>query len=73
MLYAQWLANVLQAMGVAPGEFELWKDSAGNVQHGYGTAFLTQDTWTPPYVQHYQSTTSPYFTGASGPLPFLKA
>lgn len=73
VLYAQWLANVLQAMGVAPGEFELWKDSAGNVQHGYGTAFLTQDTWTPPYVQHYQSTTSPYFTGASGPLPFLKA
>jgi hypothetical protein len=73
VLYAQWLANVLQAMGVAPSEFELWTDSSGNVQKGYGTAYLTDDGWTPPYDQHYQSLSSPYFTGASGPLPFLKA
>jgi hypothetical protein len=67
VLYAQWLANVLQSMGLAPSEFELWN------QKGYGTAFLTQDGWTPPYNQHYGSLGSPYFTQASGPLPFIVA
>jgi hypothetical protein len=72
VLYAQWLANVLQAMGVQPAEFELWKDSSGNVQHGYGLPFVCEDYETPAYQQHYQNTSSPYFTGASGPLPFIK-
>jgi hypothetical protein len=73
LLYAQWLANVLQSMGISPSEFELWQDKNGNVQKGYGTAYLTDDTWTPPYNKHYVGLSSPYFTGASSPLPFLKA
>jgi Protein of unknown function (DUF1552) len=68
LLYEQWLATQLLAMGIAPSEFELWKDSQGNVQHGYGTPYVaTSDT------EHYTSTSSPYFATASTPLPFLKA
>jgi hypothetical protein len=67
LLYNQWLATVLQAMGVGPDEFELWGHK------GYGVPFLTQDDWTPPYRQHYESTTSRYFEMASDILPGLKA
>jgi hypothetical protein len=67
LLYNQFLANVLLAMGVPPVEFERWGHK------GYGYPFLTHETWTPPYAKHYQSTTSRYFTMASDVLPFLKA
>jgi hypothetical protein len=67
LLYNQWLATVLQAMGVTRPEFELWGHK------GYGVPFLTQETWTPPYAKHYASTSSPYFTSASDPLPFIWA
>jgi hypothetical protein len=75
VLYSQWLANVLQGMGVPPAEFELWKDANGNVQHGYGTAYVSTMQCCGALVDqsHYQNTASPYFTGASGPLPFIKA
>jgi hypothetical protein len=67
LLYNQFLATVLQAMGVPPSEFERWGHK------GYGVPFLTQENWTPPYAKHYQNTSSRYFTMASDVLPFLKA
>jgi hypothetical protein len=67
LLYNQWLANVLLAMGVPPSEFELWQHK------GYGVPLLTKESWTPPYAKHYESTTSRYFSMASDVLPFLKS
>jgi hypothetical protein len=67
LLYNQWLANVLLAMGLPNTEFERWGHK------GYGYPFLTRETWTPPYAKHYESTTSRYFQMASDILPFLKA
>jgi len=67
MLYNQWLATVLCAMGVPRAEFERWG------HRGYGVPFLTQDSWTPPYQEHYESTTSRYFQIASDILPMLRA
>jgi hypothetical protein len=65
VLYQQWLATQLLAFGVAPSEFELWQDASGNVEHGYGTPYLSS------YVDHYQSTSSVYFQNASQPLPLI--
>ena len=62
---AIWLATQLLAFGVPPSEFELWKDSNGNVEHGYGTPYLSD------YVEHYQSTSSAYFQNASQPLALI--
>jgi hypothetical protein len=67
VLYAQWLATVLQAMGVPPSEFERWDHK------GYGVPYLGTVDWGPPFKSHYTSTTSPYFTDASNILPFLGA
>ena len=43
MLYSQWLATVLQAMGVPPSEFERWGTK------GYGYPYITKESWTPPF------------------------
>jgi hypothetical protein len=67
LLYAQWLATVLQAMGVPPSEFERWGHK------GYGVPFLTKEDWTPPFRKHYTDTSSRYFSMSSDWLPFLKA
>ncbi|HEX5101425.1 MAG TPA: DUF1552 domain-containing protein [Polyangiaceae bacterium] len=67
LLYSQWLATVLQAMGVPPSEFERWDHK------GYGVPYLGTVDWGPPFKSHYTSTTSRYFTDASNILPFLKA
>ena len=67
VLYNQWLATVLQAMGVPPSDFERWGHK------GYGVPFISKESWTPPYAKHYGDTSSRYFTGASDILPFLKA
>ena len=67
LLYSQWLATVLQAMGVPPSEFERWG------YKGYGYPFITKETWTPPFAKHYGDTSSRYFQDASNWLPFLKA
>lgn len=67
VLYAQWLATVLQSMGIAPSEFELWGHK------GYGVPFITGDTWGPPYKYHYESAESRYFQMASDILPGMKA
>ena len=67
LLYNQFLATVLQAMGVAPSEFERWGHK------GYGVPFISKETWTPPYAKHYTDTSSRYFQMASDPLPLIKA
>ncbi len=67
LLYNQWLATVLQAMGVPPAEFERWGHK------GYGVPYITKDSWTPPFAKHYGDTSSRYFQMASDYLPFLKA
>jgi hypothetical protein len=67
LLYNQWLATVLQAMGVAPSDFERWGHK------GYGVPFISKESWTPPYAKHYGDTSSRYFSMASDVLPFLKA
>jgi hypothetical protein len=71
LLYSQWLATVLQGMGVPPAQFELWKDGSGNVQKGYGTPYLGTDE--KAWSVHYKSLTSSYYTTASTLLPFLTA
>jgi hypothetical protein len=67
MLYGQWLATVLQAMGVPPNEYERWGSK------GYGYPYITKESWTPPFAKHYGDTSSRYFQAASDWLPFLKA
>jgi hypothetical protein len=67
LLYSQWLATVLQTMGVPPSEFERWGHK------GYGVPFITEEDWTPPFGKHYGNTSSRYFQMASDYLPFLKA
>jgi hypothetical protein len=67
LLYSQWLATVLQAMGVPPSEFERWGSK------GYGYPYITKETWTPPFAKHYGDTSSRYFQNASSYLPFLMA
>jgi hypothetical protein len=67
LLYNQWLATVLQAMGVPPSDFERWGHK------GYGVPFVSKESWTPPYAKHYGDTSSRYFSMASDVLPFLKA
>jgi hypothetical protein len=67
VLYNQWLATVLQSMGVPPAEFERWGHK------GYGVPFISGDDWTPPYRDHYIDTDSRYFQMASDVLPLLGA
>jgi hypothetical protein len=67
LLYGQWLATVMRSMGLAPAEWEQWDHK------GYGVPFLTQESWTPPYRQHYENTSSRYFTMASDALPVITA
>jgi hypothetical protein len=67
LLYNQWLATVLQAMGVPPSDFERWNHK------GYGVPFISKESWTPPYAKHYGDTSSKYFNMASDVLPLLKA
>jgi Protein of unknown function (DUF1552) len=85
LLWEQWLATQLLAMGVPTTEWELWQDSMGSTQHGYGTPFVGADqNYGSNYAPHYLPDTptwttgasppanaSPYFANASSPLPFL--
>ena len=84
LLWEQWLATQLLAMGVPASEWELWKDSSGNTQHGYGTPYVGADqNYGSNYAPHYlpslatwaagspAANASPYFANASTPLPFL--
>jgi hypothetical protein len=67
VLYAQWLATVLQSMGVPPSEYERWGHK------GYGVPYVGSAGWGPPYQAHYTDTSSRYFADASKVLPFLQA
>jgi hypothetical protein len=67
VLYSQWLATVLQSMGLAPSEFERWGHK------GYGVPYIGTETWLPPYAYHYQNTESRYFETSSDLLPGIKA
>jgi hypothetical protein len=84
LLWEQWLATQLLAMGVPASQWELWQDASGNTEHGYGTPYVAASgTWEIPYAKHYLPnnpnwaggvptiTSSPYFENASQPLPFL--
>lgn len=66
MLYSQFLATVLRAMGLQPADFERWG------YRGYGRpAVDPPDYGILPFGKHYESTSSRYFQIASDPLPFL--
>lgn len=84
LLWDQWLATQLLAMGVPTTGWELWKDSSGNAQHGYGTPYVGADlNYGSNYAPHYlpnsepwaggspSADASPYFANASTALPFL--
>lgn len=68
VLYNQFLANVLQAMGLSPSDFELWG------YRGYGHPAVDPLGYgVLPFAKHYENTSSRYFQIASDPLPFLEA
>jgi hypothetical protein len=67
MLYNQFLAHVLQSMGMLRTEFERWG------YKGYGVPKVEQPGVSLPFAKHYQNTSSRYFQIASDLLPFLKA
>jgi hypothetical protein len=66
--YNQFLASVLQAMGLTPADFERWG------HRGYGYPLVSPpDFGISPFARHYQDTSSRYFQIASDVLPLLKA
>jgi hypothetical protein len=67
MLYNQFLASVLQAMGMPPSEFERWGHK------GYGLPLVEKAGVSLPFAEHYQDSSSRYFQIASDVLPFLRA
>lgn len=67
VLHGQFLATVLQAMGMAPEEFERWGHK------GYGLPRVERAGVSLPFAEHYVSTSSRYFQIASDILPFLKS
>jgi hypothetical protein len=67
VLYNQFLATVLSAMGMPASEFERWGHK------GYGLPLVERPGVTLPFAAHYQDSSSRYFQMASDVLPFLKA
>lgn len=68
LLYNQFLATVLQAMGMTPPDFERWG------YKGYGHPAVDPAGYgTLPFANHYENSASRYFEIASEVLPFLKA
>lgn len=67
VLHSQFLATVLQAMGMAPDEFERWGHK------GYGLPRVERAGVSLPFAEHYVSTSSRYFQIASDVLPLLKS
>ncbi|HTU63118.1 MAG TPA: hypothetical protein VMF89_31880, partial [Polyangiales bacterium] len=66
VLYNQFLANVLLAMGLARSDFERWG------YRGYGHPAVDPPGYgTLPFAKHYENTSSRYFQIASDLLPFL--
>jgi Protein of unknown function (DUF1552) len=67
LLYNQFLASVLSAMGMPPSEFERWGHK------GYGLPLVEPAGTSLPFATHYRDTSSRYFQMASDVLPLLKA
>jgi hypothetical protein len=65
ILHNQFLASVLQAMGMPASEFERWG------HRGYGVPRVELPGVSVPFAAHYRDTSSRYFQIASDPLPFL--
>jgi hypothetical protein len=63
--YNQFLATVLQAMGMAPSDFERWGHK------GYGLPLVEKPGTSLPFDTHYQNNSSRYFQIASERLAFL--
>lgn len=63
LVYNQWLANVLQSMGLAPADYEM--DGVS----GYGLLQLSSESWYGGYNKYTNAETSVM----SEILPFLKA
>jgi hypothetical protein len=66
VLYNQFLATVLQAMGMPPAEFERWGHK------GYGLPRVELPGVSLPFAEHYQDGSSRYFQIASELLPFAR-
>jgi hypothetical protein len=64
LLYNQWLATVLQSMGLPRTEFERWG------HRGYGVPYVSTEGWVPGHA-YYQNTSSRYYQIASDPLPVI--
>jgi hypothetical protein len=84
LLWEQWLATQLNVMQIAPSAWQLWKDSSGAVQQGYGTPYLQMDQYglnfAPHYIPDYATgwkggpvtmAMSDYYSNAGTSLPFL--
>jgi hypothetical protein len=67
ILHNQLLATVLQAMGAAPEDFELWGHK------GYGVPRVERPGVSVPFAAHYVDTSSRYFQIASDVLPLIKS
>jgi hypothetical protein len=66
LLYNQFLAGVLQAMGMPAVELERWGHK------GYGLPRVERPGVSAPFAEHFIDTSSRYFQIASDPLPFLR-
>jgi len=84
LLWEQWLATQLNVMKIPPTAWQLWKDSSGAVQQGYGTPYLQMDQYGLNFAPHYLPSNaaswmggpvpmsmSGYYSNASQTLPFL--
>jgi hypothetical protein len=84
LLWEQWLATQLQLMQVPNSDWQLWKDSKGAVQQGYGIPYMQMSeyglSFAPHYIPAYASnwmggpvtmSMSSYYSSAATPLPFL--
>jgi len=66
VLYNQFLATSLQAMGMPAAEFERWGHK------GYGLPRVELPGSSLPFAEHYQDSSSRYFQIASEVLPLLR-
>jgi len=67
LLYNQFLASVLRALGMQPADFERWG------YKGYGHPMVCPpDVGILPFAKHYENASSRYFQMASEMLPFLE-
>jgi Protein of unknown function (DUF1552) len=84
LLWEQWLATQLRAMQIPATDWQLWKDSKGAVQQGYGVPYMQMSqyglSFAPHYIPDYAASwmggpvtmsMSKYYSNAGSALPFL--